>query len=246
MLQVETRSGGRVVLASINRPARRNAVDHDTLVAISAAMDDAALGLARVFVLTGAGGHFSAGADLSGVEGEAFQIELRRVLTGLERMPFVTMAAIDGTCLGAGMQLAGFSDLRVATATARFGVPAARLGLAVDLATAAKLESLCGGGPTRAMLLAAATFDAQEATRIGLVDRVGDLEAALSWADEISELAPLTIAAHKAALAAMSEARRIQVPDEVRAGFDRAWVSDDLKEGRAAFMERRPPRFVGR
>lgn len=246
MLHVESRDGGRIVLATIDRQQRRNAVDHDTLVAIARALEDASLRLARVFVLTGAGGHFSAGADLSGVEGEEFQAALRRVLTDLSRVPMVTIAAIDGTCLGAGMQLAGFSDLRVATHTARFGIPAARLGVAIDQATAGKMVELCGGGPARAMLLAARTYDGIEAERLGLVDRSGDLSVALAWAAEIARLAPLTIAAHKEALAALFDNGRGQISDGVRSAFDRAWASSDLQEGRRAFAEKRPPDFTGR
>jgi len=246
MLHIERLSGGRVVVASIDRQHRRNAVDHATLMALTEALDDAAQSAARVVVLTGSGGHFSAGADLHGVEGGAFQHALRQVLTNLEQIPLVTMVAVDGSCLGLGMQLAGFSDLRVATPTARFGVPAAKLGLAIDTATAARIERLCGAGPTRAMLLAAQTFSGLEAAAMGLVDRLGDLETTLSWAAEIAELAPLTIAAHKAALAAAFDVGQGALTATAVASFDRAWASADLVEGRQAFMDKRTPKFVGR
>ena len=246
MLLIERHSDGRVVVASIDRQHRRNAVDHATLMELTEALDDAAQSEARVFVLTGSGGHFSAGADLSGVEGEAFQTALRKVLSTLEQIPLVTMVAVDGSCLGLGLQLAGFSDLRVATPTARFGIPAAKLGLAIDMATAARIERLCGAGCARAMLLAAQTFSGVEAAARGLVDRLGDLDTALSWAAEIAELAPLTIAAHKAALAASFEVERGALTAAAVAAFDRAWASADLVEGRQAFMDKRSPKFVGR
>ena len=246
MLHIERHSDGRVVVAAIDRQHRRNAVDHATLVELTAALDDAAQHSARVFILTGSGGHFSAGADLTGVEGGAFQGALRQVLNSLEQVPLVTMVAVDGSCLGLGMQLAGFSDLRVATPTARFGVPAAKLGLAIDMATAARVERLCGAGPARAMLLAAQIFNGGEAAAMGLVDRLGDLDTALSWAAEIAELAPLTIAAHKAALAAAYDVGRGALTEVAVAAFDRAWASADLVEGRQAFMDKRTPKFVGR
>ena len=96
------------------------------------------------------------------------------------------------------------------------------------------------------MLLAAETYGGEDALRLGLVQRIGDLDEALGWADEIAALAPLTIAAHKLAL------NRLEMPvgrgddAEVRAAADAAWGSEDLQEGMAAFRDRRLPRFRGR
>jgi enoyl-CoA hydratase len=158
------------------------------------------------------------------------------VLDGLRTAPFVTLAAADGAALGAGTQLAVACDLRVSTPAASFGIPAGRLGLAVDAWTVERLALLAGHGPARAMLLAAEVLKGDEAHRIGLVQRLGDLDAALAWADEIAALAPLTLRAHKAAL---------EEPTQARDAIARAWASDDLREGLAAFRERRRPRFRG-
>ena len=245
MLRVEQRDNGQVVLCTIDRPKKRNAVDHATLDALGDAIDAAVADKARVLVLTGAGGNFSAGADLGGVEGEEFLSALRRALTGLAEAPLVTIAAVDGHALGAGVQLSGFADLRVATPTATFGVPAAKLGIAVDQATVARVVELCGGAAARAMLLAASTIDGTTAHQLGLVTRLGDLDAALAWASEIAMLAPLTIAAHKQALTAIRVHTNAPADPRVHAAFNRAWGSADLQEGRAAFLERRPPRFTG-
>ena len=94
------------------------------------------------------------------------------------------------------------------------------------------------------MLLAAEEIDAETAVRIGLAQRAGDLEAALAWADDIAALAPLSVAGHKLAL----ERLLPPLPDdpEVALAFRTAWKSADLKEGRAAFAERRPANFEGR
>lgn len=235
---------GPVALLTIDRPERRNALDHDALEQLLDA--HAATAAARVVVLTGAGGHFCAGADLSGVEDTAFTDLLRVVLAALRDDPRPLIASVDGAALGAGTQLAVACDLRVATPAARFGVPAARLGLMVDHWTIQRLSLLAGAGPTRAMLIGAETYSGEEAGRLGFVQRVGDLDAALGWADEIAALAPLTLAGMKLAL------NRLEMPvgrgddPDVRDAWTTAWASDDLQEGIAAFRERRRPVFHGR
>jgi enoyl-CoA hydratase len=230
---------GTVALLTIDRQERRNALDHEALEALLDAHGRTAA--AHVLVLTGAGGHFCAGADLSGVEDRSFTDLLRRVLLTLRDDPRPVIAACDGAALGAGTQLAVACDLRVATAAARFGIPAAKLGLAVDHWTVERLQRLAGAGPARAMLLAAETYGGDEALSMGLVQRVGDLDDALAWADEIAALAPLTIAAHKALLNSLEDGTV-----DHQAAYDRAWQSDDLQEGLAAFTERRRPQFKGR
>jgi enoyl-CoA hydratase len=235
---------GPVALLTIDRPDRRNAVDATTLEQLLDAHEQAAA--ARVVVLTGASGHFCAGADLSGVEDAGFTELLRRVLGTLRDDPRPVIAAVDGAALGAGTQLAVACDLRVATGSARFGIPAAKLGLAVDPWTVERLARLAGHGPARSMLLAAEVLGGEEAHQLGLVQRMGDLAAALAWADEISTLAPLTIAAHKAALAALESPPGGAEDPAVRAAIDRAWASEDLQEGMVAFRERRLPHFHGR
>jgi enoyl-CoA hydratase len=242
VIRSETR--GPVVVATIDRPERRNAVDRATLDGLAGVLaavaegaeGDGGDGGVRALVLTGAGGHFCAGADLGGVEDEAFGAALRGVLDGLRLAPCVTIAAVDGAALGAGTQLAVACDLRVATPGARFGIPAGKLGLAVDAWTVDRLALLAGAGPARAMLLAAEVLSGEEAQRIGLVQRLGGLDDALAWVDDIAALAPLTLRAHKAAL---------EQPADAPAASARAWASADLQEGLAAFRERRQPRFLG-
>ncbi len=235
---------GPVALLTIDRVERRNALDHQALEQLLDA--HAGTAGARAVVLTGAGGHFCAGADLGGVEDTGFTDLLRRVLTALRDDPRPMIAAVDGAALGAGAQLAVACDLRVATPAARFGVPAARLGLMVDHWTIQRLSLLAGAGPTRAMLLGAETYGGEDAERLGFVQRVGDLDAALGWADEIAALAPLTLAGSKLAL------NRLEMPvgrgddPDVHDAWARAWASEDLQEGMAAFRERRRPVFHGR
>jgi enoyl-CoA hydratase len=243
MVRVERRGeAGRVALVTLDRPARRNALDVDALEALHAAqgrIDDA-----RSVVLTGAPPAFCAGADLDAVEDARFAGLLARVLTGFTTMRQPVVAAVDGPALGAGTQLAIACDLRVATPTSRFGIPAARLGLVVDHWTVRRLQAELGSATARAMLLAAETFDAVRLHALGVVHRLGDLDDAVAWADELAELAPLTIAAHKVALE--RAAGHADAPDEtVEQARAAAWSSADAVEGRAAFQEKRPPRFVG-
>ena len=239
-MSVHEERRGDVTLLTIDRQERRNAVDHDALHAIERAALSAIDDGARVIVLTGAGGHFCAGADLTGLEDAGFAGVLRGVLDLLSTAPVVTIAAVDGAALGAGTQLASFCDLRVATSSARFGIPAAKLGLMVDARTVQRVVALAGAGPARAMLLAADVVDGETAHRLGMVQRLGDLDAALAWAEEIAQLAPLTIAGHKLTL------ERGADDPLVADAFATAWSSADLVEGRAAFHERRPPKFEGR
>lgn len=241
MIHVEQRDA--VALVTIDRPDRRNALDTAHCAELLAAVEDVGRGVARVLVLTGAEGHFCAGADLTTVEDDAFVATLRRLLSALTDVPIPVIAAVDGAALGAGTQLAVAADLRVATPIARFGIPAAKLGLMVDHWTVQRLARLAGAGPARAMLLAAEEVDGEAAHRLGLVQRLGDTEEALAWAARIAALAPLTIAGHKLALNRLEA--DLDDPD-VAVARTRAWSSADLQEGMAAFRERRPPRFEGR
>lgn len=243
MIHFEQR--GAIASVTIDRPERRNAVDHEALEQLTAAVDraSAAVPATRVLVLTGGGGHFCAGADLTGLEDAGFASVLRGVLDRLREASMPTIAAVDGAALGAGCQLAIACDLRVATTRARFGIPAAKLGLMVDHWTVQRLAVLAGHGPARAMLLAADVLDGDDAVRLGLAQRAGGMDDALAWADEIATLAPLTIQGHKLMLNRL-EPDVGQDPD-VAAAFKRAWDSADLREGLAAFHERRTPDFRG-
>ncbi len=234
---------GPIALLTIDRPERRNALDHDALDDLDASIRAAVDASSRALVLTGAAGHFCSGADLSAVEDAEFVAKLNAVLGALRDAPFPTIACVEGFALGAGTQLAVACDLRVATPDARFGVPAAKLGLLVDWWTVQRAASLAGQGTARAMFLTTEQFTGDRAFALGLVQRLGSLDDALAWADEIAELAPLTIQGLKVGLN-LAESMH-DAPADYRQVFDRAWASRDLQEGLAAFRERRPPVFRG-
>lgn len=234
----------RVVVITIDRPERRNAVDHPTLLALREAQVTALGRGARALVLTGTPPAFCAGADLTGVESGAFVDALVAALRGFTELPIPTIAAVDGPALGAGTQLAISCDLRVATATSTFGIPAAKLGLVVDHWTIERLAREFGWATARLMLLSGQTARADHLLGSGAIHRIGTVDAAITWAVELAGLAPLTIAAHKLGLERSGSGP--EVDELYEAARAAAWASQDAIEGRAAFLEKRPPRFEGR
>ncbi|MDF9714942.1 enoyl-CoA hydratase [Nocardioides sp. ChNu-153] len=233
-----TTRDGSVSLLTLQRPERRNALSLELCRAIAAAAQEEVDAGARVLVLTGEGSSFCSGADLGGVYGDEFLEALYGMLHGLTRLPVPVVAAVNGPAIGAGTQLALAADLRVADAGARFGVPTARNGMAVDAWTMRTLQEVAGGGLARRLMLAAETVDVDEAVRYGLVDRTGTLDDALAWAAEIATLAPLTLAHNKLVLNGGSD-------EDVARTFAACWASEDVREAAAARSEKRTPVFRG-
>lgn len=237
-----------VAVFTINRPERRNALNHAMLSDLREALRKLDRSAIRALILTGAGQNFCAGADISTVEDGTFVDELRGLLEDLRALDIPVIAAMRGPSLGAGTQLAMACDLRLATDDATFGIPAAKLGLTIDHYTVHHLANEVGHSIARAMLIGAEVFGAPRLTQTGFIHRLisddADLiDAALSWASDVSKLAPLTMVAHKVMLAA-DEIAAPQSPESVNARA-RAWQSADLREGQAAFAERRSAHFTG-
>lgn len=245
---------GVCALIVLDRPDKRNAVDLAMLDDLQRILDEVGQRASRVVVLTGAGSAFCSGADLAGVELGQFTDTLAAVLVDLATLPCLTVAAIDGPALGAGMQLAAACDLRLASADSPIGVPAVKLGLAVDAWTVDRIGREAGWAVARSILLTGEPMRAETMTD-GFVHRIADAgrvrEEAVAWAVKLADLAPLSIRAHKLAIAectgtvdesddriakAMSPAERARLA---------AWASADAVEGREAFRERRRPRFTG-
>ena len=231
-----------IATITIDRPQRRNALNHDALTELDAALVTATTAGARALILTGVQGHFCAGADLTELEDVAFTRHLATVLQRLASLPITTVAAISGSCMGLGMQLAVGCDLRVATDDARFALPVAKLGLMVDHWTIERVTRFFGEGAARHLVLTGSVLDADDAWRLGFIQRRGDLAEATALAAAAVPLAPLSQSGSKITL----DARTPEDLARHEAAFARAWASEDLAEGQRAFKERRSPKFVGR
>lgn len=233
----------RVATVTIDRTHRRNALNLEALEDLHVAVVSALADGARAVVLTGAEGHFCAGADLTELEDVSFTSRLAQVLDHLAAAPVTTIAAVDGSCMGLGMQLAVACDVRVVGSAAKFAVPVAKLGLMVDHWTLDRVARAWGEGAARLMVLTGTVLDADDAWRLGFAQQRGELADAQALAARAAALAPLSQLGSKIGFDAHHDN-----PAEVgryEAAFARAWASDDLAEGRLAFAERRAPAFRG-
>lgn len=243
-----------VGVATIDRQERRNALNAGLCDDLRARLESP--GDVRVVVITGAGTAFCSGADLvtrfEGDDGNAedtLRPAFERLMDAVEAFPGPVIAAVNGPAIGAGMQMAVACDFRVVGPTTTFSIPAARLGLVLSPANIQRLALLVGPAMARDLLMTGRALDADEAVAAGLVHRRADdaLAAAVAWADELAALAPMTVVSHKQALVLLArsqgydDAARAQVRDLEEA----ALRSRDLREGLAAFGEKRAPRFEG-
>ena len=257
--------GEHVGLATIDRPERRNALSAELCDELRARIEGAT-GL-RAIIITGEGKAFCAGADLnrraadtgpgeSGASGgldhgggDTFRPAFERLLDAIVGCPAPVIAAVNGPALGAGMQLAVACDLRVVAPWATLGIPAAKLGVLLSAANIARLAVLVGQPMARDLLMTGRALDVEEASGVGLVQRVADDARAggLALADELAALAPLTVQGHKRALnlVAAASAPGAEALAEMQSLEAAAFASDDLQEGLTAFAEKRPPDFRG-
>ena len=254
---LNVRDQGPVRIFSIAHPARKNAVDAAVLARIAAETARATADGVRASVLMGEGADFCSGYDLNAVEAwdpldlaaELPDAPLGRACAALEAAGPPVLAAGEGVAFGAGCELACACDFRVASSKARFSIPPARLGIVYSAEGAARILRLVGLQAARSLFLRAQQIPAADAERMGLIDQLADepLVAALKLAADLAALAPRSIAGMKRTLNAVS---RTALDDGTRAELDHlrreAFASADAKEGRAAFLERRPPRWTGR
>ncbi len=212
----------------------------------------------RAILLSGTGGKaFASGADISELPrftvpkaARAYEALVVKALDSLVRCPLPVIAMIQGYAMGGGCHIAAACDLRIAGESAQLGIPAARLGAAVNPGVAARLVSLVGPAVAKEILFSGQSLDARRALQVGLVNHVvPDAELAgftLSLVRQISANAPLTIRHAKQAVNWIAIEGHRRPPSEIQEHFVKNFSSRDFKEGLEAFLSRRPPKFVGR
>jgi len=235
---------GNVTTIEMQRPERRNALNSELVDSLREAIEKAAAEEVRAIVLTGQGTVFCAGADLSGdVFAADFPDKAIALNKAIDKVPMPVIAAINGPAIGAGVQLAMISDLRVVAPEAFFQFPIAKYGLALDNWSIRRLSSLVGHGRARGMLIAAEKLTAETALQTGMANRLGTLADAQAWAAEIAGLAPLSVQ-HSKRVLNDDGAYEDQWPAH-KEGFDKAWASKDVIEAQVARIEKRPAKFLG-
>jgi enoyl-CoA hydratase/carnithine racemase len=243
---------------TFNRPEARNAMTwamYDALVEACDRTD--ADDRIRVLVLKGADGQaFASGTDISQFKAVAtkadvlaYERRLDSVFDRLERVTKPTIAQVEGAATGGGCVIALACDFRVCTPDARFGVPIARtLGNCLSTANCARLVDLIGPARAKDLLITGRLVEADEAAALGLATRIAAAPAigaaVRALADELAANAPLTVRASKETVRRIQEARRLHLPpaDDLVAA---CYLSDDFREGVAAFLAKRAPRFTG-
>ncbi len=240
----------------LNHPQRRNALNLEMWAAIPGlieqAMSDRSV---RVLLIHGGdGGHFAAGADISEFAthyatrggAEAAAETLAQATAAIEACRAPVIAAIEGSCMGAGMSLATAADLRVVADGAKFCLPPARLGAAYPYGDLRRLSDIVGLAVTRDLLLTARVFDADEAAALGLaskrVEHGGALNAARETAAQMATLSPWALRAGKSMLNSLGQGQRTE-PSAMRALQIEGFLGDDFLEGQRAFLDKRNPVF---
>jgi enoyl-CoA hydratase/carnithine racemase len=246
-----------VATVTLNRPQRRNAVTlamWNGLAELfdSFAKDDAV----RAVILTGAGEHFCAGADISEfgtvrnsvASGHAYDQAVDVCSDAILHIAKPTIAAIRGFCIGGGSGLVLACDFRFAAPSAVFAITAAKLSIVYGMRETQNLLALVGPSNAKKILFSAERFDTAEASRIGFLDRTAEdpVAAARDFAGVLAKNAPLSIAGAKTILNGLAQGTGALDFTKAHEVIERAMLSEDYREGQRAFMEKRAPVFTGR
>ena len=263
-------AGGKLVLdhpaeavarLRISNPERRNALDHEILNALAEVLPKLDRGIEiRCVVITGTGEVFSAGYDIAGIPEETFADEAEALVAhpfhaamdAVSAHPYPVLAAINGHCLGGGLELAIRCDLRLCAMGAKLGMPPAKLGLIYGHTGLQRFIDVVGVARTKELFLTGRSVSAPRAMAIGLVhDTVLDEkldEAALELASEVATNAPLSLRGNKQAIETLNSYARL-TPEQERELIElrrSCFSSADFREGIRAFAEKRKPEWHGR
>ncbi len=248
---------GDVATLWLNRPAKRNAVTFEMWEQLPSVLDEILTHDVRVLIVRGRGGHFCAGADITGIGrnlGDAgvpggYRDLNARAEQALADFPLPTIALIEGNCIGGGWQIASACDLRMAGRSVLFGITPAKLGISYPSGCVERTVALVGPSTTKRMLFTAELIDAEEAFRLGFFDYLIDDESLVersdALCDELRSRSLLTQVATKANVNALVEGN--PALDDIIARYEALAVdNEDLLEGLAAFGERRVATFTWR
>lgn len=251
-----------VARLAISNPAKRNALDHPILDAITATLSELASTRpeVRCLIITGTHGMFSAGYDIGEIPEAEFEERAERLIAhpfteaidALEAFPHPTLAALPGHTIGGGLELALTCDMRIAAEEIRLGMPPAKLGLVYSHMGLRRFLDTIGAPRTRELFLLGRYVDAATALHWGLVNRTapaGELETVtLDLARELAGNAPLAQRGNKHVIAALLSARGelpTDVADELIELRRASFASKDMREGMRAFAEKRAPQWRG-
>lgn len=244
-------------VVSLNRPEVRNAVKLSMWRELAGVFSDLANDDAiRAIVLTGSGADFCVGADVTEFDrirenrdqSAAYEVAVDACSAAIAGIPKPVIAAMSGYCLGGGCHLALACDFRFADQTAKLGIPSAKLSIVYGVKSVQRLLAMVGIVNAKRMLYSGERYDAERSRSMGLVDEICDdpVSAALAFAGTLARNAPLSIAGAKFMLNGLSLGEGALDVATAQRLVDQAADSDDFREGRRAFIEKRAPRFRGR
>jgi len=247
----------QIAIVSINRPAALNALDSETLSELGAAMTELAENQAvKAIILTGAGNKaFVAGADiaymqpLTALQGKEFGEQGQRVFSQIENLPKPVIAAVNGFALGGGCELTMACDIRIASEKAKFGQPEVGLGITPGFGGTQRLARLVSPGMAKEILFTGDMYGAQDALRIGLVNKVVPPEELMDvckkMAKKIASNGPVAVRFTKEAL---NQGRNMDLEKAISIEadlFGMCFSTADQKEGMSAFLAKRKAEFKG-